>query len=694
MSYYKYSPDFSYKDFLNQRKYIKTEGVDFPHAVMVVSKEILDLIADEESLELNGLSVLDAYPGINSDPDSDQIILSCSAEVLASNISELPAKFRWGMGDCIVRIMDMNESFSSLMDHTDTPEQTLAFSHFEKAREAFKVKDCKKAMKEAEKAIYGSRTSSGFQSEWRFYLLLGTLHLGFFDCDTELIDLAKAEEEFTHAAMFAQGEFRTDSAIAFMAAGWAAYCQGKTEDAIKHTKEALDRNSKLFEAQYLMAKYLLSSSKIGEGFEHLTKAIQADAFFALKAAGDDDFKEHETEFKSYLINLKHAQYEKFNNRINEELKQMKSSVMPPELKSIINKFNEKTPLMQLSKSIAEWNVFKTTPIFDSKLIENLKIEHEAVVQVIEPYHEKVIIRKKSLFRKEESKIVTKTKVIERKKKIRYSVNIYRDSFVFLTGKALVDFDMVEVPGGKFEMGDTAGVGRSDERPIQKVELSSFLICRTPVTQKLWNLVMNENPSNYQGFELPVERISWYDAIEFCNKLSIMADFTPYYIIDEEKTDADNLNKNDGKKWLIHCNRDADGYRLLTEAEWEFAARGGNNSNFYNYAGAEQVNSVAWIKDNSAFKTHPVGQKKPNEIGLYDMSGNIWEWCWDWYDNYIEAELINPCGPKQGLYKIIRGGSWADNKNYQRVASRGKENPSGKYSSIGLRIARNIVNKDF
>lgn len=693
MSYYKYSPDFSYQDFLNQRKYIKTEGVESPHAVMEVPQQLLDVIADEESLKLNGVTILDSHPGMPSDTGFPKVILAFSVEELTNKITELPAKFRWGMSDCLARVIDMNESMSSLIEHTDTPAQTLAYSHFEKAREAFHDKDCIKTMKEVEKAIYGGRTSAGFQSEWRFYLLLGIIHLGFYGCDTELIDLAKAEEEFVNAAMFSQAEYRTDSAISFMAAGWAAYCQGKIEDAINHTKDAVERNSRLYEAHYLMAKYHLTAGKAAEGFKYLAKAIQSDAFYALKAAGDEDFHQSETEYRDFLTSLKHTQFEKFRKKINEELMQMKSQVIPPELQAIIDKFGEDKPLLQLSKTISEWNVFKVAPVFVSKLIENIKIEHEAVVNVIEPYHEKVIIRKKSLFRKEESKIITKTKVVERKKKIRYTIKIFRDSFMFFTGKVLVDFDMVEVPGSKFEIGDTAGVGRNDERPIHKVELNSFLVCRTPVTQKLWNLVMDDNPSNFQGFELPVEHISWYDAIEFCNKLSIMADLMPYYIIDKDQADPSNLNKNDGKKWLVECNPKADGYRLLTEAEWEFSARGGSNSNYYNYAGSEHVGNVAWIKDNSSFKTHPVGQKKPNEIGLYDMSGNIWEWCWDWYDDYSETELENPQGAEQGIYKVIRGGSWADNKNYQRVASRGKENPSGKYSSIGLRIARNIVKQD-
>ena len=692
MSYYKYSPDFSYQDFLKQKKHIQIDENGAKHVVLEVSGKILDLLADEESLRRYNIEIQDSHPGLPSNPDSDYVIISYPIPEPKDRSNELLPQFRWGMADCVTKFGRMSESIASLIEITDTPQQTLAYTHFEKAREAFKEGDYNTALEEVSKATYGNSTSAGFQTEWRFYMLQGIIQLGFLGDAAELVDLPKAEEMFQNAALFAHAEYRSDAATAYMAAGWAAYCQGKTDSAIRHTQKALEHNSKLYEAHYVMAKFLLSAGKVNEAFESLSKAVHADAFYALKAAGDDEYHEHVTEFFDYLNIQKQTMFIKFKSKISDEMIKLKSQSMPPELKEIIDKFSEDKPLFQLSKIESEWNKLKVKPVFMSKQIENLKIEHEALVKVIEPYHEKVITKKKTWFRKEESKIVAKTKVLERKKKIRYTIHIFKDAFMFLTGKALVDFDMVLVPGSKFEMGDTAGKGRSDEVPIHKVELSPYLICRNQVTQKLWNLVMEYNPSSFQGFELPVENVSWYECIEFCNKLSILADFIPYYNIDKDKPDATNLNKSDSRKWSITCNEDADGYRMLTEAEWEFAAKGAGNSNFYTYAGSDQENIVSWNKDNSGFKTHPVAQKKPNELGLYDMSGNVWEWCWDWYDSYKDMDLTNPCGAKEGTYKVIRGGSWSDNRNYLRVASRGKENPTGHYSSIGLRIARKYVSQ--
>jgi formylglycine-generating enzyme required for sulfatase activity len=199
--------------------------------------------------------------------------------------------------------------------------------------------------------------------------------------------------------------------------------------------------------------------------------------------------------------------------------------------------------------------------------------------------------------------------------------------------------------------------------------------------------MDYNPSNFHGYELPVEHVSWYDCIEFCNKLSLMGGFTPCYEIRKGEPDPNNNNKTDNIKWTVICNWEATGYRLPTEAEWEFAAKGGNNSNYFPFAGGDNVNNACWYKDNSQYKTHPVGQKTSNELGLFDMSGNVWEWVWDWYDAYKEEAFQNPRGPEIGAYRVLRGGSWADNPNYQRAAGRGKENPTGRYTSIGLRIVR-------
>ncbi len=222
----------------------------------------------------------------------------------------------------------------------------------------------------------------------------------------------------------------------------------------------------------------------------------------------------------------------------------------------------------------------------------------------------------------------------------------------------VSFTMVEVEGGTFTMGATAEQGaaaKKDEKPAHQVTLSSYSIGKTEVTQELWQAVMGSNPSYYIGnMNRPVECVSWEDCQTFITK----------------------LNEMTGKT-----------FRLPTEAEWEFAARGGNQSNGYRYAGSHNVDDVAWYSYNSGSVTRPVGTKCMNELGLYDMSGNVWEWCQDWYGGYNNEAQTNPTGPEEGYpYRVIRGGSWLNAATVCRVSRRGSEVQYGGMRYIGLRLA--------
>ena len=239
--------------------------------------------------------------------------------------------------------------------------------------------------------------------------------------------------------------------------------------------------------------------------------------------------------------------------------------------------------------------------------------------------------------------------------------------------------VIFVQAGTFQMGSNDG--DSDEKPVHKVTISDFYIGKYEVTQKEWEEVMGGNPSYFKGDNLPVEKVSWYDAVEFCNKKSRKEGLTPCY-------------SGSGKN--ITCNFNANGYRLPTEAEWEYAARGGhlaNGSNLrnggYTYSGSDNIDDVAWYSDNSGRKTHPVGQKQPNELGLYDMSGNVWEWCWDWYDDdyYSSSSGNNPKGPSMGSFRVLRGGSWEDYDCYCRVANRFNFHPDFGDDSYGFRFVR-------
>ena len=215
--------------------------------------------------------------------------------------------------------------------------------------------------------------------------------------------------------------------------------------------------------------------------------------------------------------------------------------------------------------------------------------------------------------------------------------------------------MVYVASGTFTMGGTSEQGsdaKSDEKPIHSVTLSSYYICKYEVTQALWRAVMGSNPSNFKGDNLPVESVSWNECQTFINRLNSYA----------------------GRN-----------FRLPTEAEWEFAARGGNYSRRYKYSGSNYIGDVAWYYDNSGSRTHPVGTKQPNELGLYDMSGNVLEWCSDWYGSYSSYSQNNPIGLNSGSGRVIRGGCWFIGAWGCRSSDRANFAPGVSDAVLGLRL---------
>jgi formylglycine-generating enzyme required for sulfatase activity len=218
----------------------------------------------------------------------------------------------------------------------------------------------------------------------------------------------------------------------------------------------------------------------------------------------------------------------------------------------------------------------------------------------------------------------------------------------------VTFTMIPVKGGTFSMGATAEQSSpsDDEKPVHQVTLSNYYIGETEVTQALWTAVMGKNPSNFKGDNRPVEKVSWKDCQTFISKLNALT----------------------GKN-----------FRLPTEAEWEYAARGGSKSQGYQYSGSNNLSAVAWYTDNSGSQTHDVKTKSPNELGIYDMSGNVWEWCQDWYGSYSSNSVTNPTGAASGSYRVIRGGGWGSGAWYCRSAFRHYGTPAGRYNNLGLRL---------
>ena len=234
------------------------------------------------------------------------------------------------------------------------------------------------------------------------------------------------------------------------------------------------------------------------------------------------------------------------------------------------------------------------------------------------------------------------------------------------------YEMVRIAPGEFWMGSPSEEeGRFDDETRHHVSMKrGFTLGTTEVTQALYEGVMGVNPSHFEGARNPVENVSWYDAVAFCNRLSDQEGLEPAYRISGE---------------TVTWDRSAEGYRLPTEAEWEYAARAGGE---HVYSGSDDIDTVGWYHDNSGHRTHAVGEKQANDWGLYDMTGNVWEWGWDCFAPYPRARVTDPVGPA-GSNRVRRGGSWFRHPRRARVAYRHSGDPESRNLLVGFRLARSV-----
>jgi len=658
MSNYVWGSRLSYQDYIKAKQFAGditgASREDGRRVYLEISRQTLEIVASREALAREQINVVEQSARSTREGFK---MLSYGITEISSSVSELNATFHWGFSDMLAQLGHMNDTLSELVKGAKTPLHIVAFDHFEIARNAFRQGLYKEAMEELDKAVSGDYTSPGYRLEWRFHHLRGIIRLSFTECDFSLVKLAEAEQAFLAAARYAKADYPQDAGRAFLSAGWASYCQGKMADALAHTEQAMSVHPGFAEAFFQAAKILMYQGNTQNALSLLGKAIESDRFYALKAAGDGDFKKHDAKLRNFLEAMrreKHRQLAPKIARATETLRGYMLTKGSTEVKDNLEKFlseGASWPLMDILGLDAEWNKIAGKEwVLISKLPDFITSAEQVVLEA-ETYQEKVCVKPDTSFRKMLCDMETKTRMVKKQILRKYTTEIERFEIRSFNGPVIADMDFCRIPAGTFFMGE--------QETLHQVTLTKdFYLARYPITQALWQTIMGNNPSHFKGENHPVDQVSWEDVQEFIA----------------------NLNERTGENL----------YRLPTEAEWEYACRSGS-SGTYSFGDDEKLlGEYAWFNNNSEQKTHPVGGKKPNAWGLYDMHGNVWEWCQDWHGDYPQDSVTDPVGLSSGSRRVFRGGSWFYGAGYCRSAIRFRCAPSYGYIILGFRLAASPV----
>ena len=424
-------------------------------------------------------------------------------------------------------------------------------------------------------------------------------------------------------------------------------------EALAHTEQAMSVYPGLAEAFFQASKVLMAQGNAQKALSLLGKAIESDRFYALKAAGDGDFQKHDAKLRDFLEAMRQEKHRQLTPKIIKALETLRGYELPKGIAGVKNNLEKflaegaSWPLMDILGLDAEWNQTAEKEWLLISKLPDIITSVERVVQEAETYQEEVCVKPGGFFRKAEYRKETKTRMVEKKISGKYAIAVERFEIRSFHGPVIVGMEFCRIPAGTFLMGE--------QRNQHQVTLTKdFYMARYPVTQTLWQAIMGSNPSYFKGENHPVEAVSWEDVQEFIT----------------------NLNERTGE------NR----YRLPTEAEWEYACRSGSPGAYCFGDDESLLGGYAWYNKNSDSKTHPVGGKKPNAWGLYDMHGNVFEWCQDWYGEYSPGSVTDPAGPSSGTNRVGRGGSWLNVAGLCQSASRYRDVPGNRYFIIGLRLA--------
>jgi len=613
--------------------------------------------------------------------------LSIDLGRISDELAGLDSTFRWGFNAMLGVLGGMADSLSSLLQIAKTPPaQIAAYGHFEIACDAFRRRLYSDCLESLDKAINGDHTSPGYKLEWRFHQLIGIVRLGFdgFDtCDVDLVvNPGAAERAFVAAARYAGADEPKEAALAMMWAGWAAFVQQKLPEALEHTEAAIALDPKLGEALFQAAKFQMVAGAPATALPVLRQAIDIDRGYVVRAAGDPEFQRHGHELDVFLEALRAEKIADLQRKIRPELAAIERYLSESEEVA----GNQTVRIWQrimgggdglLLTDLLGLQVASSAQAL-REFLEKLRWEYRVRTDVVdvtrdvdepydteEEYTDEVVTRPAGWFRAAVTEAVRGVRTVSKTRRVQRTTKEERAVFVSGLGEVL------KMPGG-FDASRWAVVppGRFLREGGEVLLTRGFLMEKTPVTQAQWLAVMGSNPSTFKGTGLPVENVSWLDAISYCNAMSKASGLDAAYLVNGDKVSWKGL--------------DCAGFRLPTEAEWEYACRAGTTGDRYG-----ELDAIAWYSGNSGGKTHPVGRKQPNDVKLYDMLGNVWEWCWDWYDNYPSGLVKDPIGPESGSYRVLRGGSWGSDAEIASASNRRSWPPGYRIGDLGFRLARSL-----
>lgn len=674
MSTYYFGSGLTYTQYLQAKSFVSdVKGGQQKAAKSInlsVAKQTRELIASQEALARENIRAMDAGFGkVAQATEQGFEQLSWEIQDVSRGISEMNATFQWGFGEMLNQMTRLNSAVSELVKLATTPIQTEANEYFQNARDALRRGLYPEALEEAEKAI------GKHKLEWRYYSLAGTIRLGSIAGDLELIDLHKAEEFFLSAARYAKADAPEDSARSYMAASWAAYCQGKMGRALGHAEQAISLQPALAEALFQAGKVYMALSEPDNALPLLARAIEVDKCYALKAAADGDFQRYDSELREFL----------------EAMRQEKMRQVRPEIESALKKYEfwlsrsedlRNDPLIRKATCLVHaglplWDLLNAQkeltdlPGRLAKLSVGVRfferIEVPGRLYHIEERYVELTPGGASLFRR----------LAGPKERVRTVEQSWRNEQILIrdaTGAVPVQIDLIPIPPASFKMDGSRSVRVT----------KAFLLSSTPITVAQYKSFTPQSKPEPTSAAFPVVNVTWYDAVTYCNILS------REFALEE----AYEVTPRGVRFKGIEC----EGYRLPTEAEWERATLRLSldlTDVGRSYSG---IDESAWFAENSGRALQPVKLKKPSAWGLYDMLGNVSEWVFDWYgEGYWPCPEEDPTGPDEShpmariSGKVTRGGSYADPEEYVTKGGRARPvDPKLKSPTVGFRLARTAV----